>query len=219
AEERPLRSDYEFSRGIPGDNASRGAVIAQEGSTKASEELASLVTLAFHMAPVGLLVARARVIVLCNQMCGDTFGYSPSDLTGRSLECLYPSIAEFHSLEERAARLMRETGVHSDDRIMRKFDASRFWCHVSGRAIDRDDPFAAAVWSFEDITSVRRVAEDITRREQEIAQLLVIGKSSKGIARDLRISYRTVQAHRARLMRKFNVSNTAELMGCLFGRQ
>lgn len=83
---------------------------------------------------------------------------------------------------------------------------------------DRHDPFAVAIWSFEDNSSARRVTKDLTLREREVAQFLVAGKSSKQIARDLNICFRTVEAHRARLMRKYGVGTASELIAHLIGR-
>jgi PAS domain S-box-containing protein len=173
---------------------------------------------AFRMAPVGLLLSKQRVIVSCNEMFGEVFGCTPIELAGRSLECLYPSHDEFRHIGERAWLAMKDTGFYSDERIMRRLDGSPFWCHVSGRSMNRNDPFATAIWAFEDISSVRRVTRDLTRREREVAQLLVTGKSSKQIARDLKISHRTVESHRARLMRKYAAMTTGELIGKLLGR-
>ncbi|MGF6612774.1 PAS domain S-box-containing protein [Paraburkholderia sp. WSM4175] len=173
---------------------------------------------AFRMAPVGLLLSRNRVIVSCNYTFGEIFGCAPNELAGRSLEYLYPSQDEFRHIGERAWLVMKETGFYSDERIMQRLDGSPFWCHVSGRSMNRDDPFATAIWAFEDISSARRVTRDLTRREREVAQLLVTGKSSKRIARELQISHRTVEAHRARLMRKYAAMTTGELIGKLLGR-
>ncbi|WP_449284309.1 LuxR C-terminal-related transcriptional regulator [Lutimaribacter marinistellae] len=41
------------------------------------------------------------------------------------------------------------------------------------------------------------------------------GKTSKEIARELELSYRTVEVHRARLLKKFGVNNTAALFQSL----
>lgn len=57
-----------------------------------------------------------------------------------------------------------------------------------------------------------------TQRGREIAQLFVTRKSSKQIAREPGISHRTVNAHRARLMRKYGVGTTGELIDRLIGR-
>lgn len=173
--------------------------------------------LAFDLAPVGLFVARERVIQRCNEAFGSMFGYSSSELQGRSTSRLYPSISEYENIATRGVVGMRETGTHSDERIMRHRSGRLFWCHVVGRSLDKRDPFACAVWMFEDISARRLVTADLTVREREIVQYLVIGQASKQIARQLGISPRTVEAHRARLMKKFGVTSHTELISRLVG--
>ena len=112
---------------------------------------------------------------------------------------------------------MKASGSYADERIMRRRDGSLFWCHVVGRALDRSDPFARAVWMFEDISHRRPVSTPLTLREREIAQHIVTGATSKQIGRYLDISHRTVDAHRARLMRKLGASSTGELVALLLG--
>lgn len=52
----------------------------------------------------------------------------------------------------------------------------------------------------------------LTPREREILGLVVIGKANKVIASDLGISERTVELHRARIMRKMHARSLAELV-------
>ncbi len=171
--------------------------------------------LAFDLAPVGLLVSRQRVVQTCNQAFATMFGHAPQALIGQPLEILYPSHAEYQHIGERAFIAMSDSGVYADDRIMRKADGRLFWCHVSGRAIDRMAPFAASVWVFEDLSAARPVSAGLTPREREIAPFLIAGKGSKEIARALQMSPRTVEAHRARLMLKFKAASTGELIARL----
>ena len=51
----------------------------------------------------------------------------------------------------------------------------------------------------------------LTEREREIMKLAVAGHTSKEIAQQLDISYRTVEIHRAHVMQKTGASNTLEL--------
>lgn len=53
----------------------------------------------------------------------------------------------------------------------------------------------------------------LTRREREVLARVVSGKPNKLIARELALSARTVEAHRANLMHKLNVASVAELVG------
>ncbi|MFN3195384.1 MAG: response regulator [Chlorobiota bacterium] len=52
----------------------------------------------------------------------------------------------------------------------------------------------------------------INKREQEILDLVAIGKTSQEIADTLFISVRTVESHRYNLMQKLDVNNVAELI-------
>ncbi len=58
----------------------------------------------------------------------------------------------------------------------------------------------------------RKRPEALTRREQEILQLIWSGLKNKEIAQRLKISVKTVEAHRANMMKKVRVSNTAQLL-------
>jgi DNA-binding NarL/FixJ family response regulator len=52
----------------------------------------------------------------------------------------------------------------------------------------------------------------LTAREQEILQLIWNGLQNREIGTDLQISVKTVEAHRANMMRKLRVRNAALLL-------
>ncbi len=52
----------------------------------------------------------------------------------------------------------------------------------------------------------------LTPREREVARLLTKGKSNKEVASALKISVKTVEAHRANIMHKLNLPSFAELV-------
>ncbi|CAN0619949.1 transcriptional regulator, LuxR family [Burkholderia sp. lig30] len=172
---------------------------------------------AFHLAPIGLAMSRDRIIEDCNDEVAAIFRCARADLIGRSFEVLYPSSDEFERIGERISPVMIANGSYADDRIMKRANGELFWCHVTGRALDRTAPLAAGVWTFEDLSATRRVAVVLTPREREIAAQLATGKTSKQIGRVLDISSRTVDIYRARLMRKYGTGNTAELLQRLLG--
>ncbi|MDH5234892.1 MAG: response regulator transcription factor [Gemmatimonadota bacterium] len=67
--------------------------------------------------------------------------------------------------------------------------------------LDPDDPAGA-----------RSGAERLTAREREVLQLLAEGRSSKEVAAGLRVSTKTVEVHRANLMRKLDLHSVADLV-------
>ena len=60
--------------------------------------------------------------------------------------------------------------------------------------------------------AARAQLSSLTEREQQVLDLLVLGKPNKVIAYDLKISPRTVEIHRARVMEKANARSLAELV-------
>jgi DNA-binding NarL/FixJ family response regulator len=58
----------------------------------------------------------------------------------------------------------------------------------------------------------RKRPEALTNREQEILELIWSGLKNREIGQQLTISVKTVEAHRANMMKKVRVSNTAQLL-------
>jgi FixJ family two-component response regulator len=52
----------------------------------------------------------------------------------------------------------------------------------------------------------------LTAREQQVLERIVAGRLNKQIADDLGISIKTVEAHRANIMEKLQVTTVADLM-------
>lgn len=166
----------------------------------------------FQLAPVGMCVSQNRIIQACNDELAQMFGYRKEELLGLSFLVLYPTPDEFERTGARITPIMNTKGCYSDERIMKRANQELFWCHVSGRALHKENPHAAGIWAFEDLSSKRQVSAELTPREREIAAFLVEGKTSKLIARQIGLSPRTVEMHRAKLMRKFNAATSSELV-------
>ena len=168
--------------------------------------------LAFDMAPVGLVLSRNRTMIDCNRQMCEMFGASREVLLGQSFQILYPSLDEYERLGAHMEPILNAKGFYSDDRIMKRANHEMFWCHVSGRALNRETPHASGIWSFEDLSSQRVVKAELTGREREVAARLLQGMTSKEIGKALLISHRTVEIYRARLMRKYGASTAADLV-------
>lgn len=166
----------------------------------------------FMRAAIGMCVSRHRVIDHANDALESMFGFAAGGLAGKSFEAIYPTSAEFEHTGARLVPLLGNRGAYADERIMKRSSGELFWCHVTGRALSAGDPHAMGIWTFEDLSAKRPVANGLSTREREIATLLVAGKTSKLIARELGLSPRTVEAYRARLMTKFSASTSAELV-------
>lgn len=172
--------------------------------------------MAFEHAPVGIVMTENRVIRACNRAFADMFGYPREELVDHSFAKLYPSFEEFLRIGPVGVEPLRIANRYSDERIMARKDGSLFWCRVRGRTLTPQEPLAHAVWSIADLSDSRPITS-MTTRERQIVMHLGEGRTSKDIARLLTISPRTVEAYRARLLKKFSASNVAELLSHLGG--
>jgi two-component system, LuxR family, response regulator FixJ len=77
------------------------------------------------------------------------------------------------------------------------------------QALEKDSANRAALGERNDI---RRRLDTLTPREREVLELVVHGKANKVIAGDLKLSQRTVEIHRARVMEKMQASSLAHLV-------
>lgn len=60
--------------------------------------------------------------------------------------------------------------------------------------------------------SVQHTCKSLTVRERELLQLIAMGYKNREIADRLKIALKTVENHRANIIKKLEVTNTAELI-------
>lgn len=181
--------------------------------------------LAFLHAPDAVLLLAERVILGASLMVETVFGWTPAELEGQSIRLLYPGPTDFELIGERARSAMQDQPFYSDERFMRRKDGQVVWMAGRGRALDPRDPQKLAVWSYRPLdqgadqglgqTPGETMGAGLTLTEKRVARYLVNGFTSKEIAQALDCSPRTVEVHRANMIRKFKVRNSSELVARL----
>lgn len=104
-----------------------------------------------------------------------------------------------------AVRAMKEGAM---DFMQKPFDGEKLLQRIN-EAIERDRLNRHSSSDHQTLTA--RLAR-LTPREREVMDLIVSGKTNKVIAIDLNISERTVELHRARIMKKMQARSLAELV-------
>ena len=171
--------------------------------------------LAFQHAPHAILVLEDRVILSANQRVEEVFGWTPEELQGQSMRLLYPGQSDYEVIGERARAALRGAAVYHDERFMRRKDGQVVWMEASGTALDRSDPQKLAIWTYRLADRGAAPVGPLTAAEKRIARYLVNGFTSKEIALALDCSPRTVEVHRANMIRKAGVRNSFELVRTL----
>ncbi|NRA88414.1 MAG: PAS domain-containing protein [Rhizobiales bacterium] len=163
--------------------------------------------------PVPLVYATHRIIRDCNHEFAALFGYDREELIDSGFHILYPKFADFLRTGEMWQTNMRNKSTYYDERVMRHNDQSDFWCRVRGQSTNADDPFAAAIYCFEPLNRVvEHKRHKLTDRQMQIIALVAQGKKNREIALELNRSVRTIEMHRARVMKQISVTNAAQLI-------
>ncbi|HQZ13131.1 MAG TPA: LuxR C-terminal-related transcriptional regulator [Devosia sp.] len=153
---------------------------------------------------------RADVLVI-NQRIGSDDGLAML----RRLRVAYPAVPVF-MLEDRphveAAVLAIKSGAV--DVITKPIDTEYLVRAVRAALAERDAVVPDIVRT---LTEVRSFSQ-LTPREHEVLKLITNGQSNKEAGRELGISPRTIEVHRARVMEKLGARNTADLMRIVLTR-
>ncbi len=180
----------------------------------ASEIIEQPLRFALADVPVPMVYASHRIIRDCNEAFATLFASTRAEIVDRSFARLYPEIGDFIHRGEQWAANFGGPRIYRDERVMARASGERFWCRVHGRSLSAsDDPFERALYCFEPIgRTVDPVGVVLSERQQQILAQIAQGKTSAEIASEIGLSPRTIEAHRARLMKALGLRNGAELM-------
>jgi two-component system sensor histidine kinase/response regulator len=125
-------------------------------------------TAILETASLGIAFIKERVFVNVNRRLGELFGCTAEALIGQETTLYVPEAAYpvagggFNSALMRGEILVRAIELQRQD-------GSRFWCRISGRAVDAGALAQGTVWTFEDVSKEREAA-DAMRRSKELAE-------------------------------------------------
>jgi len=160
-----------------------------------------------------------RIILACNTQAEATFACPANDMIDHETRVLHVDTAHFDDFVSRShanVAVGRPLRVHS---WMRRSDGACFPSETTLTPAEDAGGRHVAVLLVRDLSpesragdSVARAYAQLTQRERQVLAHTLRGKSAKQIARALSLSHRTVELHRARVLRKFNVRTVPELL-------
>lgn len=144
------------------------------------------------------------------------FGYEREALINQSFRILYASDQDFEGIRDVGLGQLRAGLPYCDERLLMRKDGLAFWCRFRATTLQPEDPLARVVLSFALVDPTQKSAS-LTTRERQVIVGLKKGYTSKQIARELGLSHRTIEDVRARLLKKYSVKNSMELLSAVVG--
>ncbi|MCC7166158.1 MAG: PAS domain S-box protein [Rhodospirillales bacterium] len=142
-----------------------GRKSAEQAIRQASEEQTAI----FEAATIGIAFIRDRIIVNCNAMLDRIFGREPGQLIGQPTRVWYPDEESHKAGGDDVYAALARGETHQRVQELQRLDGSRFWCRLSGSAVDASDLGRGTVWMLEDVSEERAAAEAL-RQAKEMAE-------------------------------------------------
>lgn len=137
-------------------------------TARALREALAELQIFFDNAFVGVCYTRERVILRCNRRFEEMFGYAPGKLAGHDVVVLYPSPEDYERIGRVGYSYLTTHDSYTDERRMRRADGELFWCQVSGRVLDHDNPSRYGIWICQDITQHKHSEEGLQRANERL---------------------------------------------------
>lgn len=125
-------------------------------------------------APVGISFASNRRHRWVNDAFAAMLGYDKSELMGQSSLMHFDSRESWEAFGAEAYPALASGRPYVTERLMKRKDGSRFWCEVSGNAVDPGDLARGTIWINVDVTERKRAEEEVRRaleKERELNEL------------------------------------------------
>jgi PAS domain S-box-containing protein len=131
----------------------------QEAMRIASAEQSAM----FDATTSGIAFIKDRVIVRSNHKLDAMFGVADGTQIGQSTRSWYSSEQEYLAGGGAVYDQLARGEMHRREQELVRADGSRFWCQLSGAAVDPADVSRGTVWMLEDITERKRMEEELKR--------------------------------------------------------
>jgi PAS domain S-box-containing protein len=163
----------------------------------------------FDGAQNGMLITDfGGTIVAANRQLAKLLGYRPAELRGKEMGEITEG-ADYGALVEKVVHGKEDIVT---DRRYRTASGELFWARE--RSLLQRDAAGEPRYVFTQVIEARTrpLCERLSRREREVLELVVTGRTSKEIARLLGVLPTTVDTYRSRIMVKLNIGDVAGLV-------
>ncbi|TRZ67938.1 MAG: response regulator, partial [Rhodocyclaceae bacterium] len=123
-------------------------------------------TAVFEAATLGIAFIKDRVIVRSNRRLEALFGYAPGELIGQPTRVWYANEEDYAAGGVAVYEHLSRGETHQREQELIRQDGSRFWCRLSGSAIDSSDLSRGSVWMLDDVTETRAAAVALARAKE-----------------------------------------------------
>jgi two-component system cell cycle sensor histidine kinase/response regulator CckA len=129
---------------------------------------------------VGISRVKNRKVQWSNPAYNNMFGYKAEEIMGKDTDFFYADQEDYHRVGKQGYTTLAKGDIYNTEVQMKKKDGTRFWCHITGKAIDIANLAEGSIWILQDISERKRAEEEHIRTQK----LESVGILAGGIAHD-----------------------------------
>jgi diguanylate cyclase (GGDEF)-like protein/PAS domain S-box-containing protein len=113
-------------------------------------------------ASVGILFSKRGVIMSCNPLFAEMFGYTQDEMKGLPAVHVFPSPESYRGFgAEAGPQLGNGLPFMKPEFQFRRRDGTLFWCRVRAQVLDTERSEEATIWILEDVTEARQTLIEV----------------------------------------------------------
>ncbi|WP_194269958.1 PAS domain-containing sensor histidine kinase [Candidatus Methylospira mobilis] len=143
--------------------------LALEASSRAQAETERAVIL--ENSEIGISLHKDRRMMWANRKMEELFGFDRNERVGLTAESQFATPESFDEVGKLAYPMLAQGLVFRREYEMLRKDGTKFWCQISGKAIDPDDLSKGSIWTSEDISERIRQEREIRNALEKERQL------------------------------------------------
>lgn len=136
------------------------------------EELLRDRDLMFNLSEVGIAYLRGGRLERANQALAAMTGYAPAELDGLEHAELFEDRAAYLEYRRSEEQGLRQQGVVTTERRLRRRDGSTLWVQVSKRVVDEEDPDSGVICSYVNVDETHRVRQSLVLQAERTRAIL-----------------------------------------------
>jgi PAS domain S-box-containing protein len=122
-------------------------------------------------ASIGITFVKNRQQIWCNPGMTEICGYTQEEMADLGTRFLYASDEAYEALGREAYPVLWRGDVFRTELALQRKDGSTFWASMQGNAIDPRDPSAGSIWTIADMTSRKRIEQELQLRQTQLEEL------------------------------------------------
>lgn len=153
-------------------NSLEQEILEHERLGKEKEKNKATLRSILHALPIGVGVARNRVIIEANERLCDMLGYSSGEIIGKSARIFYPTDEDFEYVGREKYKQIYEKGIGAVETHMQRKDGNIIDVALSSAPIDPKDFSMGVTFTVLDITARKQSELKLQKSEQKYRLLV-----------------------------------------------